>query len=354
MLPLVTTSMVSSPAVPEIARVSVSASAVDRVDAVADRVVEGVVAGAAAEGVIAAGAADDVGVEVADDGVVAGTAVHVLDVDQNVGADVDTFRVTDRRVLVVGRQGGAQQGTDRGSTERWPIKAVNGVEIDGDAVDRGRIADGIVAGAAVIDIVAAALAANDLVVAAAGLHDVVAAAGMDDVDAIAGDDKVSAGTGGDVSAARAGQSDRGRHVIRNCEVEIIVGIEHDVDLGRRRGVHERVAGLGPGAGQDGRSLVDEAVVAGGINQHKAAAAVLDELDAFNRICAAGAVGHSPAGRPGKGKGGECERRGVDGGVVAAAAGDRVVAAAAGELVVAGAADEGVAGAAADDVLDVRK
>ena len=82
--------------------------------------------------------------------------------------------------------------------------------------------------------------------------------------------------------------------------------------------------------------------------------MLDELDARQRIRATGGASvDRPAASTVENQVRERrERGGVDGGVVAAAAGDRIVAAAASELVGARIAGEGVAGAAADDVLDV--
>ena len=244
-------------------------AAVDDVDAVADGIVERVVASAAAKVVVTEAAADDVGEFVADDGVVALAASGVLDVDQHIGADVDTLRVADRQVRIVTtrrRIGIVQELTDRGSPERLLLGAVLGPEIDGDAVGRRGVADRIAAGAAVIDVVAATLAADDLVVAAAGLHDVVAVAGMDGVVAAARGDEVVAGTGGDMRGATARDLDGGRHVIRNREVEILVRRQLDVDRGWRRGVHERVARMGSGTGRDCCRLAGETVSAGGASQ----------------------------------------------------------------------------------------
>ena len=176
---------------------------------------------------------------------------------------------------------------------------------------------------------------------------------MDGIDAIAGDDEVGAGAGGDVSTTGACESDRCWHVIWNREVEVVVRIQRDVDRGGRRGEHEGVARPRPGAGRDCRIQGDETIITGGIDEHEAAAAMIDELDACERIAAAGsaAIDRQAAGTV-ESEVRKRERGGVDGGVVAAAAGDRIVAAAARELVGAGIAGEGVAGAAPDDVLDV--
>ena len=189
----------------------------------------GVGSAAADDGVAAAAAGEDVVPAVADDGVIASAAGGVLDVDQHVGADVDAFRDAHCRMRVIGRHGGAQKVADRGSAERRVVEAVDGVEIDRDRVRRRRIGDGIGADTAVIDVVAAALSADDVVVAAAGLHDVVAAAGVDGIAAIAGNDEVGAVAGGDMGAAGAAERDRGRHVVRNGEVEVLVGGHRDVD-----------------------------------------------------------------------------------------------------------------------------
>ena len=187
-------------------------AAVDDVDAVADGVEEGVVASAGIDGVVAASAADDVGDVVAEDGVVAGAAVDVLDVDQHVGADVDALRVANLQIRIVRRLGGFQEVADRAAAVCRLLRAVVEPEINRDAVGGRRIADGVVAAAAVIDVIAAALSADDLVVAAASLDDVVAASGVDRVGAGTGDDEVVAGTGGDMRGAGAGDLDRGVHM----------------------------------------------------------------------------------------------------------------------------------------------
>ena len=65
-----------------------------------------------------------------------GAAGGVLDVDQHVGADVDTFRYADRQVSArkqAAAADGIQEGADRGAAERRWRGAVDGVEIDRDA-----------------------------------------------------------------------------------------------------------------------------------------------------------------------------------------------------------------------------
>ena len=157
------------------------------------------------------------------------------------------------------------------------VEAVDGIEVDGDGVRRRRVADGVAAGAAVVDVVAAALSADDGIVAAAGLHDVVAAAGVDGIAAVPGNDEVLAIAGRDMGAAGAAERDRGRHVVRNGEVEILVGVHRDVDwAGGRRREDDGVAG--PGGVLHRCVHVGEAAVAGRINQQIAAAAVLNDLD----------------------------------------------------------------------------
>jgi hypothetical protein len=113
-------------------------AAVDGVDAIADGVVEGVVAGAAAEVVVAERAGDDVGDVVADDDIAGLATGGVLNVDQNVGADVDTLRIADRHGRRVSRVvvGIGEQVTDRVSAECRLTRAVIEIEIDEDAVSR--------------------------------------------------------------------------------------------------------------------------------------------------------------------------------------------------------------------------
>ena len=57
--------------------------------------VDGVVAGAAGQRIVAAAAVDHVVAAVASDRVIAGTADHILDTDQRVGADVDALGKAD-------------------------------------------------------------------------------------------------------------------------------------------------------------------------------------------------------------------------------------------------------------------
>jgi hypothetical protein len=92
-----------------------------------------------------------------------------------------------------------------------------------------------------------------------------------------GNHEVGAIAGGDMGAAGAAERDRGRHVVRNGEVEILVGVHRDVDwAGGRRREDDGVAG--PGGVLHRCVHVGEAAVAGRINQQIAAAAVLNDLD----------------------------------------------------------------------------
>ena len=311
----------------------------------------GVGSAAADEAVAAAAAAENVGDVVADDGVVAGAAGRVLDVDQHVGADVDAFRLAHQRVRV--ERGRREKVADCAPTACRFAEAVDGIEVDGDGVRRRRVADGVAAGAAVVDVVAAALAADDGIVAAAGIDNVVAASGMDRVRAGAGHDEVGAVAGSDMGAAGAGERDRGRHVVRNREVEILVGIDRDVDrAGGRRREYDGIAGLA--GGQDRVVQGGEAVVAGavGIDQQIAAAAELNVFDAMQRVGAEGTAIHLPLIEAEvEGDGGLRQRPRVSGRVIARTAGERVGAKAAGENVGADIAGERIVAAAAGDVLD---
>ena len=119
------------------------------------------------------------------------------------------------------------------------------------------------------------------------------------------------------------------------------------------GEHERVAGFR--TGRERCRHIDEATGAGGIDEHEAAAAVLDELDAPQRVGAAGATAGDRPGAGGRVENDvrERERGGVNGGVQPGAAVERVVAAVAGDDVVepvAGAVD--VAAAGQGEVLDI--
>ena len=88
----------------------------------------------------------------------------------------------------------------------------------------------------------------------------------------------------------------------------------------------------------------------GIDEHVAAAAVLDELDIVQRIAAVDTAVHLPAAVDGNDVR-ERERRRVSGRVEARAAVEGIDAEAAGEDVVAGIAGERIVAAAAGDVLD---
>lgn len=81
--------------------------------------------------------------------------------------------------------------------------------------------------------------------------------------------------------AGAGDLDRGVHIVRNGEVEIVVRAQLDVEWSRgRRGEQDRVAGLRKGTGIDRRLQVDEAAMGNvGIDEHETPAGMLDELDA---------------------------------------------------------------------------
>ena len=107
-------------------------ASVDDIEAVTDGVLEGVVAAATVEDVVAEAARDDVVAAVAGDGVVGGAADDVLNTDQGIGADVDTLRLADRRVIRIARSD--QERADRPSPACGLKVAVGEIEIDGDAV----------------------------------------------------------------------------------------------------------------------------------------------------------------------------------------------------------------------------
>ena len=226
--------------------------------------------------------------------------------------------------------------------------AGDGVEIDRDAVRRRRVDDGVGVGAAVVDVVAQARSADDRIVAAASIDDVVAVSGLDGVIAGAGSDVVVAAAGDDVIVAVAGM-DVGRHVVWNCDVDVIVGVG-DVDgnrVGGRLGELDRVAGMS--GGLDGLLQCGEAAIA---EQYVAAAAVLDELDVGQGVGAlVGAAIHRPAASAVRDDVAERKRGRIGGRVLLGPAVERIVAARAGQGVGADAPGDGVVAAAADGVLD---